>query len=135
RRGRGRRFGGGASAVEAMIPLVVFLVVGAAAAALLRPSLPPSIPGFLGALFLIGIACNGIALYVAGVVRLPLVFWLVPVLSAITLLVPRPMRPPARCPSVWAPIAIALPLAELLAAGAPLPIRDYHRRGPCRPQR
>ena len=54
-----------------MIALVVFLVVGAAAAALLRPSLPPSIPGFLGALFLIGIACNGIALYVAGVVRLP----------------------------------------------------------------
>ena len=67
-----------------MIALVVFLVVGAAAAALLRPALPPSIPGFIGALFLIGIACNGIVLYLAGVVRLPLVFWLLPVLSAIT---------------------------------------------------
>ena len=111
-----------------MIALVVFLVVGAAAAALLRPSLPPSIPGFLGALFLIGIACNGIVLYLAGVVRLPLVFWLLPVLSAITLTVRRPTWPPGRRHSVWATIALALPLAALVVGAAILPIRDYDGR-------
>src|SRR5437762_6650386 len=128
RRGRGRRRGGGTSAVEAMIALVVFLVVGAAAAALLRPSLPPSIPGFLGALFLIGIACNGIALYVAGVVRLPLVFWLVPAASAIVLFMRRPPWPPGRRQSAWATVALALPPGALVVAAAILPVRDYDGR-------
>jgi hypothetical protein len=111
-----------------MIALVVFLVVGAAAAALLRLSLPPSIPGFIGALFLVGIACNGIVVYVAGAVRLPLVFWLVPTASAIVLFIRRPPWPPGRRHSAWATVALALPLGALVVAAAILPIRDYDGR-------
>jgi hypothetical protein len=111
-----------------MIALVVFIVVGAAAAALLRPSLPPSLPGFLGALFLIGLACNGIVLYVAGTARVPLVFWLLPAISVLVLFVRRPAWPSGQRHSIAATIALALPVAALVVAAAIVPIRDYDGR-------
>ncbi|HEV2719181.1 MAG TPA: hypothetical protein VG323_04110, partial [Thermoanaerobaculia bacterium] len=86
------------------------------------------LPGFLGALFLIGLACNGIVLYLAGVARVPLVFWVLPVASAVALLFRRPARPRGSRDSLPGTTALALPLVALVAAAAILPIRDYDGR-------
>jgi len=105
-----------------MIALVVFLVIGAAAAAILR------IPGSLGALFLIGLTVNGIVLFLAGLAHVPLVFWVLPAASVVVLLFRRPARPPGQRHSIAATIALALPLVALIVAAAILPIRDYDGR-------
>jgi hypothetical protein len=114
-----------------VIALIVFPVVGAAAALLLRIPLPPSIAGRVAFVFLLGAGAHG-ALLFAGVPwfvppLLALVFWGVWGRGLRFSILPREFESGGGASALQA-FVFAIPLVVLVLAAAVMPIRDYDGR-------
>lgn len=112
------------------VTLVVFPLVGLAAALLLRLPLPSCRFAFC---YLAGLGVHGALLYLLGALRVPLVtatLVAIPVLALIVVVLLRgrlPRREPAPR-HVLASLVLAVPLVVLFCAAAVMPVRDYDGR-------
>jgi len=118
-----------------LVTAALFPVIGAAVSRVMRLALPYSAIGRTAAYMVVGVAANGLLMFLLGLARAPLDRWLDGGIFAVACLVlfmlrrrePLLLEKGCRQPATSA-IAFVIPLALLLLFAAIFPVRDYDGR-------